>query len=140
RSSPENSSVKRQDDNYVRNNEQIAAACREASAALNKALPGWALSIESHYQLCNRFAWSWKIASLGVPVVLIYLGFLGADEMRDQGLPFDNAESWDRLVRTHSQGIIPPTGWEQTILIQGIQVRALIRSTKFDLRYRLGHD
>jgi crotonobetainyl-CoA:carnitine CoA-transferase CaiB-like acyl-CoA transferase len=34
-------------------------------------LPGWSLSVDSHYQICNRFAWAWKIASLGVPVVLI---------------------------------------------------------------------
>ena len=38
--------------------------------------------------MSNRFAWAWKLASSSVPVVLIYLGFLRADEMRDKGKPF----------------------------------------------------
>jgi hypothetical protein len=120
-------------DNSARNHVHIAGACREASDALDRVLPGWALSIESHYQLCNRFAWSWKIASLGVPVVLIYLGFLHAEEMRDQGPPFDSAENWERLVRDHSQGIVPRSVWDHAISIQGTPVRALIRSMEIDL-------
>jgi hypothetical protein len=129
----EASSVGGGPDNFARNHEHIAGACREASDALDRVLPGWALSIESHYQLCNRFAWSWKIASLGVPVVLIYLGFLHAEEMRDQGLPLDSAEIWERLVRDHSQGIVPRSVWDHVISIQGTPVRAVIRSMEFDL-------
>jgi hypothetical protein len=36
------------------NHSRIGTACREASATLNSVLPGWNLSIGSHYQLCNR--------------------------------------------------------------------------------------
>jgi hypothetical protein len=111
----------------------IDAACREASAALNDILPGWNLSVSSHYQLCNRFAWAWRIAALGVPVVLVYLGFLRADEMRDQGVPFADAESWERLVRTHSAGILPATAWDQPISIGGTPFRAVIRSREVPL-------
>ena len=28
--------------------------------------------------MSNRFAWAWKLADLGVPVVLVYLGFFRA--------------------------------------------------------------
>ena len=116
-----------------KNHAHIDAACREASSALNVVLPGWALSIDSHYQLCNRFAWTWKIASLGVPVVLIYLGFLRAEEMRDQGLPLDNAEDWERLVRDHSRGIVPASVWDHAISIEGTSVRAVVRSMEVSL-------
>jgi hypothetical protein len=47
-------------------------------------MDGWTLSRDSHYQLTNRFAWAWKLASMGVPVVLGYLGFQGAAEMKDR--------------------------------------------------------
>jgi hypothetical protein len=124
----ETRSVGARPDNSARNHERIAIACREASAALDDLLPGWALSIESRYQLCNRFAWTWKLASLGIPVILVYLGFLHAEEMRDQGLPLDSAENWDRLVRDHSHGIVPPLVWDRAISIQGTPVRAVIRS------------
>ena len=59
---------------------------KEANAGLRKLPTGqWALSTRHHYQLSNRFAWSWKLAMLGVPVVLLYLGFLNAQDMQDDG-------------------------------------------------------
>jgi hypothetical protein len=129
----ESGSVAAGPDNSARNHLHIAGACREASDALNSVLPGWALSTESHYQLCNRFAWTWKLASLGTPVILVYLGFLHAEEMRDQGLPFDSAESWERLVRDHCRGIVPTEIWDHAISIQGTPVRAVIRSMEVSL-------
>ena len=33
------------------------------------------ISHESHYQLANRLAFACKITSLGIPTVLVYLGF-----------------------------------------------------------------
>jgi hypothetical protein len=115
------------------NHQHIGAACREASAALNGILPGWNLSVAGHYQLCNRFAWAWRIAALGVPVVLVYLGFLRAAEMHDEGLPLADAESWQRLVRAHSAGILPATAWDQPISIGGTTFRAVIRSMEVPL-------
>jgi hypothetical protein len=115
------------------NHARIDAACREASAALNRILPGWSLSAGSHYQLCNRFAWAWRVASLGVPVVLIYLGFLRAEEMRDQGLPLADHESWDRLVRDHSGSVVPATVWDRAISIDGTPFHAKIHSMELPL-------
>jgi hypothetical protein len=132
-SNSENKSPRRRSENHSRNHGHIDTACREAGAALNRVLPGWTLSVKTHYQLCNRFAWTWKIATLGVPVVLIYLGFLGAEEMCDQGIPLADAETWERLVRDHSQGVVPAAVWDQSIFIEGIPVRALIRSMELSL-------
>jgi hypothetical protein len=116
-------------ENHIR----IGAACREASTALNGILPGWTLSVESHYQLCNRFAWCWKLASLGIPVVFIYLGYLRANEMRDQGAPIADAEHWECLVREHARGIVPDRIWDEIILVGNTPMRALIRSTDVHL-------
>ena len=118
---------------HPENNESITAACREATAALNRVLPGWSLSTDSHYQLSNRFAWAWKLATLGVPVVLVYLGFTRADEMKDQGLPFANAKEWERLLRDHSEGIVPATMWDVSILIDRIPLHAIVRAIEIPL-------
>jgi hypothetical protein len=114
----------------LENHARIDACCRGASTALNEIAPGWALSAETHYQLCNRFAWAWKIASLGIPVVLVYLGFLHANEMR---APLESADQWKDLVRSHGRGIVPPGAWDAELLVNGTPLHAVIHSETIDL-------
>lgn len=114
----------------VANHARITAAIVEASDGLNTVLPGWALSVDRCYQLCNRFAWAWKIASLGVPVLLVYLGFLRADEMADVGEPLVDHDNWERLVREHGQPVVPPEAWDTVIDVRGTALRAVIRSAE----------
>jgi hypothetical protein len=64
---------------------------------------------------------------------LVYLGFLRAEEMHDQGLPLADAESWDRLVREQSSGIVPATAWDRAISIGGTPFRAVVRSMELPL-------
>jgi hypothetical protein len=115
------------------NQASIGAAIQEASEALDAIVPGWKLSKDSHYQLANRFAWAWKIASLGIPVVLAYLGFLRAEEMRDQGEPFADPAAWEDLVKERSRGIVPEAVWDRRLMIQGTPLWVLIRSVESDL-------
>lgn len=117
----------RASDNSRSNDRQIRRAVGEASTELSKAMPGWCLSCDSHYQLANRFAWAWKIASLGVPVVLVYLGFLGATEMRDKGEPFIDCADWTRVVLEHSRGIVPARAWGRELRTRGAVLRPLVR-------------
>src|SRR5208282_1151901 len=78
------------------NHERIAAAIQSASVGLQEATSlGWQLSRDSHYQMSNRFAWAWKLTGLVFPVVLAYLGFLRAHEMKDRGKPFGAGSAWD---------------------------------------------
>lgn len=35
----------------------------------------WNLSVQGHYRLSNRIAWAWRLAHLGIPVVLYYEGY-----------------------------------------------------------------
>jgi hypothetical protein len=115
------------------NHAKIGAAIQQANAALNAILPGWSLSRDAHYQLANRFAWAWKIASLGIPVILVYLGFLCAEEMRDQGDPFADAGDWEAPMREQSRGIAPETAWEECLRVQGTPLRPMLRSLRVDL-------
>lgn len=47
-----------------------------ANHALNVLTSGFKLSRDAFYQISNRMAWGWRLASLGVPVTVLYLGFV----------------------------------------------------------------
>lgn len=115
------------------NHKRIGLAIDEANLGLNGVLRGWALSRDSHYQLCNRFAWAWKLATLGVPVILVYLGFLNAVEMLDQGQPFDSHKAWQACIRNHAKNIVPEEAWENRLEITGTPAWFLIRSLQLKL-------
>ena len=112
----------------LQNHKRIRTTIREANTALNRLLTGWALSRDTHYQLSNRFAWAWKLASLGVPVALIYLGFLSADEMADGGPPFSTAEDWEIAMKAHASPVVPDKAWGRVLTVDGTPLRAVIRA------------
>ena len=98
------------------NRKRIAGCIEEANVALaNQTGLEWALSHKHRYQMANRFAWSWKLTELGYPVVLVYLGFLGAEEMRmgRNQTPFDSHGGWIRLVKAHSEPLFPAAVWDR---------------------------
>ena len=115
----------------LKNHERIRSAICEANTGLNGFLAGWNLARDSHYQLSNRFAWAWKLAQLGVPVILVYLGFLNAVEMADLGTPFRDARHWNECLLDHAQGIVPEQAWETRLLIGEAPLVPLIRSVDF---------
>ncbi len=114
------------DDRYgargVAHRERISAAIEEVRAALGD---GWSPSSERCYQLSNRFAWAWKVASLGVPVALVYLGFLNAVEMPQA---FQDRAGWERCLLTYADGTVPRDAWERKVMIGGVPLIPLIRS------------
>ena len=115
-----------------RNLLRIEWAIRDASLALSEAtgLP-WALSRDWNYQMSNRFAWSWKLADLGIPVVLVYLGFLKAGDMCQPGeAPFIDAEAWSALVRSHGATLFPAEVWDRRWAVNGVPFAPLIRSVE----------
>lgn len=126
-------SVKGKGRGNAENHSRIGAAIQQANEGLNAVLPGWSLSRDSHYQLANRFAWAWKIASLGVPVILVYLGFLRAEEMSDLGVPFADAAAWESFVKAWSRGIVPESAWNGYLRIQGVPLLPLLRSLEVGL-------
>ena len=88
----------------------------------------WRLSAEHHFQLANRFAWSWKLATFGVPVVLLYLGFLDAVEMKDRGSPFGKDDDWRDSLLENCHGVIDTACWERTLDVGGTPLLPLIKT------------
>ena len=112
-----------------RNLLRIDWAIRDASLALTESTGlTWALSRDWNYQMSNRFAWAWKLADLGIPVVLVYLGFLGTSEMKDQGNPLADAADWEAIVKRHSQALFPAEVWGRRWTCGGHPFIPLIRS------------
>jgi hypothetical protein len=120
-------------DGSSKNHEQIGLAIGAASSGLNNALPGWSLSCDSHYQLANRFAWAWKLASIGIPVVLVYLGFVVATEVNDLGATFVDGDDWSRIVLQHSRNIVPEQAWGRDITVGDCRITPLTRVWREDL-------
>lgn len=110
------------------NDKCISAAVAAANDALGGRATGWGLCTDTHYQLCNRFAWAWKVASLDVPVVLVYLGFLDSDEMGDGA--FRTPEAWRSCLLAHTDGVVPPGAWEQRLPVGNSWFVPIIRSAR----------
>jgi hypothetical protein len=67
------------------------------------------------------------LTQLGFPVVLVYLGFLNADEMADQSEPFRTAGDWEREVLQHTPAV-PTNAWERRHTLNGVPFVALVKS------------
>jgi len=118
------------------NHDQIGMAIEQTNIGLATAsgLDGWNLSRDRCYQLSNRFAWAWKIASLGTPVALVYLGFLNAVDMGES--IFRSHDEWKARVLEHSRGLVPEGAWENSIDVNGTPLYATIRSLELTFRSR----
>jgi len=118
-------------DGNAENHERIQRAMREANEGLSQCVPGWRLTEASHYQLCNRFAWCWKLASIGIPVALVYLGFIDAADMDDGRRLLRDSAHWRQEVMTYSDGYVPRDGWDTELSIAGTPVISAISSIDF---------
>ena len=95
-----------------KNHRQIVECIEESESGLNDICDGvFGLSVDSHYQLVNRVAHLWKLATCGIPVVLLYLGFVG--DTRISKSYFQNNEHWQRAMGGYMQGVIPQSFLEQ---------------------------
>ena len=114
--------------NSRKNHERIGRAIAEANEAFQAATGGkWGLSRDHHYQLSNRFAWSWKLASLGIPVVLVYLGFLNAKNMKNQEKIFHSNDDWESALKSYGKGVVGNTCWGECLDFCGVPLLPLIR-------------
>lgn len=114
--------------NSAANHERIGQAIGEASAALDRIIPGVQISRDSHYQLANRVAYSWKLASMGVPIVLIYLGFTGDSGIADAGPPLRDPVHWRSLMCSYTAGVLPETFIDRRLPCGKAGMRMIVRS------------
>lgn len=95
----------------------------------------WSLSHKSRYQMSNRCASACKLTELGFPVILVYLGFLNAEEMRKgkSQSPLATHHDWETLVKAHSKPLFPAGIWNNQWTVHNQPFIPLIRS--FDIPY-----
>ena len=109
-----------------KNHRQIRTCLREAQDGL-RPFGVFRLDVKSHYRLANRVAYLWKLASLGIPTVLVYLGFTGDTYFERDSLV--DADHWQRVMGAYMKGVVPLAfpgrGME---LPNGAPVQMLIRS------------
>ena len=111
------------------NHLRIRRAIDEARRGWNAVMPTFRISSESHYQLANRLAFTWKLASLGVPVVLVYLGFLG-----DRGMETSTSERlesdphWNDVFQEYAREVAPALAFGRRLEIDGTPAWLLVRS------------
>jgi hypothetical protein len=101
--------------NSADNHRKIEEALADACAGLARAGVATTISAKSHYQLSNRLAFTWKLADLGIPTVLVYLGFLGDEGVRDVSEPFRDPEHWRTVFETHAKDLVPRAAFEQRL-------------------------
>jgi hypothetical protein len=101
--------------NSCENHQRIGKAIDEACAGWRRLDPSVSIARDSHYQLANRLAFTWKLGMLGFPVVLVYLGFTGDFGIQDVGLPFsDNSDGTmpsPRIWMEHSRSTFLRIDW-----------------------------
>jgi len=90
-----------------RNHVSIARKLLDANCALDRLGFGrYALSLSVAYQLSNRIAYLHHLASLGVPTVLMYLGWLRSPDCRG-ARPFQDHAAWNDAVTFQFEKIGP---------------------------------
>lgn len=105
----------------------INAAIGEARDALAKLAPKVAISREHWYQLSNRIAFAWKLASEGIATALIYVGFTGDEGMARVGEPLRSSRHWRETIAL-TEEVLPADIWEREIDCGAAPLWLLIRS------------
>jgi hypothetical protein len=77
-------------------------------------------------------AWSWKLATMGYDVILVYLGFLHAHEMGDI---FVSHQDWVNAIRRYSDGLVPFEVWGNRIDIGDGSILPLIISSDYQWQF-----
>jgi hypothetical protein len=112
------------------NHQRIGVAIQEACDALRGMSASVAINRDSHYQLSNRIAFAWKLASLGIPTVLVYLGFVGDTGIADAGTPFADAAHWQTTFNSYASSIVPEDLFERRLDCGTAPTWLLVRSKR----------
>lgn len=110
------------------NHDRIGAAIEEARLGWHQHILGVNISRDSHYQLANRLAFTWKLATLGIPTVLVYLGFTKDEGISDAGAPFRDTADWQRAFAQYTEGHVPHRVLEQRLNFWEAPAWVLVRS------------
>lgn len=112
------------------NHQRITEAIADACAGLRRVGAETSIRADQHYQLSNRIAFAWKLADLGVPTVLVYLGFTGDEGIRDAGEPFADDAHWQNAFGAYAHSSIPKETFNRRIDCGNAPTWFLVRSRK----------
>jgi hypothetical protein len=92
----------------LQNHDQIALAINDANEHIQKGINSITLSRDTCYQFSNRVAHAWWLANHGIPVVLLYLGFLNCEDLnvenkKNQYKLFTSNEDWETCFINHTK-------------------------------------
>jgi hypothetical protein len=65
---------------------------------------------------------------MGVPVLLVYLGFAGDDGISNVGAPLRDDQQWQSAMRTYMDGFLPEGFLDRWIPCGKSQMRMIVRS------------
>jgi hypothetical protein len=99
----------------LENHDRIASAISNACSALQDLGIPTGISRGSHYQLSNRVAFAWKLATLGIPTILVYLGFVADHGIADAGAPFADDTQWKQVFTEYASPVLPKNIFERRI-------------------------
>jgi hypothetical protein len=77
-------------------------------------------------------AFTWKLASLGIPVALLYLGFWGDQGIRNVGAPFTSADDWHRVFSSYASGVLTNLGQDARFAVGNVPALMLVRARKVE--------
>jgi len=90
----------------IKNHDKIAEAINEANTFIKKTHPQLNISRDNCYQLSNRIANAWWLANHGIPVVLVYVGFLNCNDMDYNNRKlFKTDDDWQTCFNEHAKKI-----------------------------------
>lgn len=100
------SDASKESDNSKKNHGKIGKAIQEVNDSISILFPGVSISRDKCYQLSNRIAHAWWLSNQGIPVVLLYLGFLNAYDMNvGKNKLFKTENDWISCFNTHSKQV-----------------------------------
>jgi len=118
-------------DHSRENAERIGQAIQEARDSLLEFDAGINISRDRCYQFSNRVAFAWKLGNLGIPVALVYLGFLDDTGLGPGFTPFGNAEDWIATLKAHAREVFPERAFDKTIRLKNdVPISVLVRSRR----------
>jgi hypothetical protein len=110
------------------NHDRIGWAIEEACAGWRLLDEGVSMTRDSHYQLANRLSFTWKLASLGFSVVLVYLGFTGDEGICDAGKPFVDDADWQTAFCEYASDTVPIDLFDRRLEVESTPLWLMSRS------------
>jgi hypothetical protein len=85
----------------LKHHDEIGNAVSEARGALSNICANISISRDNHYQLSNRIAYTWKLASMGIPTIMLYIGFINDPAWISARDHFESKQQWNDAIQSY---------------------------------------